>query len=452
MIRAASALLRPPRPVARRNPHPDRQPHPSVEPSFTYDRPFWLTYMSNSLLMMAVALLFRYADFVTLLGGNEFHLGWIVGVGMVGSLLTRLALGSCIDRYGARRVWLGSTLLFVATCFAHLAVASHTGVAIYLLRISYCCAMAGVYGASMTFISSRCRHERMAELVAMLGTAGFLGTVLGTLLGDVLFGSVTVDRTHVSLMFVAAGLTGMLSLPFAWAARGRKCGRRPPPVRPCWSVLRQHYSGAGAGGGRGDGTGVDAAQHVSTHLRRRTRHPAHRTVLPGLCHRRHRYAGGRPALVRAIRHPADHFVGHRRPGGQPGPVPAGQCRVAVALPAIGFGGAHAMVFPAIVAAGSLSFPARHRGLAILLVLAAWDVGQLIGARWPGPCCATAKRPGCRPIRPCFSPWRACWPWSALVCGHKPAGRGELADTRWGGSCTADPPRRNRDGSTTAIPT
>ena len=72
--------------------------------------------------MAAVALLFRYADFVTLLGGNEFHLGWIVGVGMVGSLLTRLVLGSCIDRYGARRLWLISTVLFVATCFAHLAV------------------------------------------------------------------------------------------------------------------------------------------------------------------------------------------------------------------------------------------------------------------------------------------------------------------------------------------
>ena len=43
--------------------------------------------------MTAWSLLYRYADFVRLLGGTEFHLGWIVGVGMVGSIFMRLALG-----------------------------------------------------------------------------------------------------------------------------------------------------------------------------------------------------------------------------------------------------------------------------------------------------------------------------------------------------------------------
>jgi hypothetical protein len=71
-----------------------------IEPRASYGRAFWLAYASNLLMTIAVALLFRYADFVMLLGGTEFHLGWIVGVGMVGSLVVRLALGSCIDRYG----------------------------------------------------------------------------------------------------------------------------------------------------------------------------------------------------------------------------------------------------------------------------------------------------------------------------------------------------------------
>ena len=55
---------------------------------------------------MAMALLFRYADFITLLGGSEWHLGWIVGIGMVGSLAMRLAMGSCIDHYRLR-AWSG---------------------------------------------------------------------------------------------------------------------------------------------------------------------------------------------------------------------------------------------------------------------------------------------------------------------------------------------------------
>ena len=165
-----------------------------------------------------MGLLFRYADFITLLGGTEFHLGWIVGVGMVGSFFMRMALGSWIDRYGTRPLWLGSLLLFAVTCFAHLAIASHTGVAIYLLRISYCCAVAGINGASMTFISKQGPTERLAELVGMLGTAGFMGTVIGALLGDVLLGSVAVDQAGVWQMFIVAGLMGLLAMPFAWAA------------------------------------------------------------------------------------------------------------------------------------------------------------------------------------------------------------------------------------------
>ena len=195
-------------------------------------------------MVIAVALLYRYADFVRLLGGTEFHLGWIVGVGMIGSLLMRLALGSCIDNYGTKMVWLGSTLLFAATCFAHLAVASHTGVAIYVLRILFCCALAGIAGASMTFVSKRGPTERMAELVGMLGTSGFLGIVVGTLLGDFLLGSVTVDRSQVELMFIAAGVLGLLSFPFAWLATRAEVRPKPSAGSSLLGVLRRHHPGA----------------------------------------------------------------------------------------------------------------------------------------------------------------------------------------------------------------
>ena len=109
-------------------------------------------------------------------------------------------------------------------------VASHTGVAIYLLRISYCCAVAGIYGASMTFISMCGPSRRLAELVGMLGTAGFLGTVAGTLLGDFLIDSVKANRTQVVEMFVAAGLLGIVAIPFAWAATRREAAVSPLPL------------------------------------------------------------------------------------------------------------------------------------------------------------------------------------------------------------------------------
>jgi hypothetical protein len=48
-----------------------------------------LAYVANLTVSVAVALLFRYADLVSVLGGSEWHLGWIVGLGMVGSLAMR---------------------------------------------------------------------------------------------------------------------------------------------------------------------------------------------------------------------------------------------------------------------------------------------------------------------------------------------------------------------------
>ena len=54
-----------------------------------YDASFWLAYAANFALMAAVTLLYRYADFVVGLGGTEFDVGRIVGLGMIGSLMMR---------------------------------------------------------------------------------------------------------------------------------------------------------------------------------------------------------------------------------------------------------------------------------------------------------------------------------------------------------------------------
>ena len=275
-----------------------------------------------------MALLYRYADFVTLLGGTEFHLGWIVGVGMIGSLLMRLALGTYIDRYGTKFIWLGCTLLFVAVCFAHLAVASHTGVAIYLLRILFCCAVAGIFGSSMTFISTRGPSERMGELVGMLGTAGFLGIVAGTLLGDYLLGSVKVDHAQVAWMFVAAGLLGVLSFPFAWLAAWSESRPRTVAAQSLWSLLRRHRPGTVLVVGVAMGLGLGLPQTFLRTYAAQLRHPADRPVLPGLLCGGHHHAGRHPPLARTVRHAADHFARAGRHRGEPGVVPAGPGRMA----------------------------------------------------------------------------------------------------------------------------
>ena len=53
------------------------------------------------------------------------------------------------------------------------------------------------------------------------------------------------------------------------------------------------------------------------------------------------------------------------------------------LPAIGYGCSHAILFPAVIAAGSSSFPVRNRGLATVLILAMWDIGILVASPLAG---------------------------------------------------------------------
>ncbi len=395
-------LAAPPRSVSS---HDHRQVAPNVEtnilPSSTYDRPFWLAYASNFLLMVAFALLYRYADFITLLGGTEFHLGWIVGVGMIGSLLTRLALGSYIDRVGSRPLWLLSTTLFIVDCFAHLFVTSYTGISIYLLRILFCSSIAGVYGASMTFVTARAPVNRMAEVVAMLGTAGFLGTVVGSVLGDILLGSIAIDHDHVMLMFVTAGLMGAASFPLAWAASRDE--RRPTPAadQSMWKVLREHYSGMVLIVSMAMGMGLTLPNTflrtyaADLHIPRIGLffliYAVAAVITRVLARQWYARFGSRRIILGA-------FLGLTV--GQILFLPV-SAEWMLLLPAIGFGATHAMVFPAVVAAGSVPFPSKHRGLATLLVLAAWDIGQLLGAPLAGAVLGYSQSAGLPPYPTMF---------------------------------------------------
>ena len=343
-----------------------------------YGREFWTAYVANLLLVVAVALLFRYADFVTLLGGTEFNLGWIVGAGAVGSLMMRLLLGAAIDQYGPRLIWLGSLVLFVAVCFAHLAVTSCHGPAIFLLRIAFCSAVAGVFGASMTLISGRVSVERMAEMIGMLGTSGFVGFVLGTQLGDLICGTQYIERWQIDRMFIVAGVLGGCAILFAWlTTRGlpRPPRRKRPPM--VW-LLRRYHPGTvllvGVAGSVGLGLPAVFLRTYAAEL--------------GIARI------GWFFVVFSTTAVATRILTRRlsqRIGLEP-IIIAGMAGLALSqflfllvrsewqlmIPALGYGVSHAVFWPAVIAAGSRSFPTRHRGLGTTFILATSDVGQLVG--------------------------------------------------------------------------
>lgn len=344
-----------------------------------YGAEFWLTYAANSLLMVAISLLYRYADLVSLLGGREHELGWIVGAGMVGSLAMRLSQGVGIDRYGSRGVWLGSVVVFIFSCLGHLLVTTVHGPLVYALRILFATSIAGAFGASITYISRRAAAHRVAEVIGTLGTSGFIGMMGGSLLGDLLFADGQIDRAHVNRMFLTAALVGLAALALALlASRG---ATRPMLHRrvSIWGVLRRYHPGAILLVGVATGIGVGMPQVF-------LRTYAHELNIHNLSFYFVTYAPVAFATRLTIRGmPARYGIRPMVWMGLGAMAASMVCYLAVrsqshlVWPACLAGIGHAFLFPSVVAGGSTRFPERYRGLATTLMLATFDLGTLIGA-------------------------------------------------------------------------
>jgi len=354
-----------------------------AEPSEAYDGAFWLACLSNLTVMLAIVLLYRYADLVAYLGGTEFHLGWIVGLGMVGALVVRPGLGRMVDRYGAHRIWWASLLALAACCFGHLAVRSYNGPTIYVLRLGYSAAVAGLFGGSITWICRRVPPARAAEMIGVLGSSGFLAMIIGGPLSDLLLGTRQVEWVAIRRMFLAAGGLALAALALAYlAARG---SAPPVPRRraPLWGLVWRYsprmliLMGMAIGaalalpstfmrpfalelGGRGFALffTVYAATAILARVGMRRlpeRLGFERTILLG--------AGLIvPGLLL--------FAWVRAPW-------------QLAVPAVVFGVGHAFVLPSMIAAGSQAFPLRHRGTGTMLASAFTDAGALVGAPLAG---------------------------------------------------------------------
>ncbi len=349
------------------------------EDKTAYGAPFWNAYVANLLVMVACSLLFRYADFVQFLGGTEFHLGWIVGIGMVGSLAMRFAQGRGIDRYGARRIWLASAALLCASSLAHLLIERADTVAVYLVRIVFATSVAGVFGASITSISLRAPQNRLGEVLGMLGTSGFLGMMTGTLVGDLMFGEGPVAYRHIAAMFLtAAGLAAVSMVFIMLATRGevRHTSKHRPPL--LWTFKRYHPGAillVAAVGGMGLTIPQTFLRPFAAELGISGIAIFFWVYAPAafairlLLRRWPDRLGVRPSLIMGLSFMAAGFLAFL--------LVSNQWQLLV--PAILVAVAHAMIFPAIMAGGTSSFPARYRGIGTALVLAMFDLGSLCGA-------------------------------------------------------------------------
>jgi MFS family permease len=377
-------------PAGRQTPSHASAPEPAV-----YDWTFWFCYAANCSLMMAVSLLFRYADFVHYLGGSEMDLGLIVGVGMFGALATRVFQGIGIDRLGPRRIWIMSLCLFAASVLAHLAISRVNGPGIYLVRILLTTSIAGAFGSSLTYVTLRAPHSRMAETIGVIGTSGFIGLALGPTLGDFFLAGDVITRPQIVRLFLASTSLSLIALFFVlWTDNPtRRLQRRHVPIA---AVLWRYHPGlillvAAA-------TGIVLGL-PNTFLNAY----ANELGIPRIKVFFLVYAITALAVRIRFRHLVDRWG--VRPGIQWGLSSAVVSVVSyllvrnewsLAVPAVFAGTAHALLFPAVVAGGNASFPTRYRGLATTLMLAMFDIGNLIGQPVMGGVIELARRLGLPP--------------------------------------------------------
>ncbi|MBC8356115.1 MAG: MFS transporter [Planctomycetes bacterium] len=357
----------------------DSQRNAPTERGSAYGSIFWAAYVANALTMIAITLLVRYADFVMHLGGAEGQLGLIVGVGMVGSLCMRVAQGVGIDRYGPRQIWRWSMVCFIASLVAHLWITSATGFEIFAVRVFMQTSIAGIFGASITYISRRVPPERMAEIIGTLGTSGFIGFLVGPQLGDWICRGDVIQRVQLDNLFLTAAAFASAGLVAVWwATQGKtiKSNRRQPRVVP---LVRRYNPGFVMMVAITVGAGISIPHTFLRPFAEDRNIPqiglffvvyaCTAFVVRMSARRLFVKYGNRPWVVcglgllatsMALYLVIDHVW-------------------QLAIPGVCAGAAHALLFPAIVATGSTRFPERYRGLGTTLMLAMFDIGNLIGA-------------------------------------------------------------------------
>jgi len=352
---------------------------PTEELDSTYGFRFWCAYASNSLTMVAIGMFVRYADFVRLLGGAEGQLGLIVGVGMVGSLAMRVGQGVGIDRYGSRRIWLCSQVVFVCSVLLHLSLTTASGPWIFILRVVMQTSISGIFGASITYISRTVPPSRMAEIIGTLGTSGFVGLLIGPQLADWICRGETVQRSQIDSLFMIAAGMGTIAMVTAWNATR---GHVMPPVRrhpPLWGLVRRYHPGlillvaAALGAGVSipnnflrmymaelqiGSVGLFFAIYSVTAIGVRI---VTRRIFARFENRFWVLFGLSNLAISFLLYLTVHST------------------VGLIVPGFFGGIAHAILFPSVVATGSIAFPTRYRGLGTTLMLSMIDLGTLVGA-------------------------------------------------------------------------
>lgn len=192
---------------------------------------FIFSYIANLTLVTANAATFIFADWVAWLAQNgsagvqyqEELPGRIIQYGILAAITARLFLGQSIDKFGVRRVWLTMSLFsFCGMCiFASLREVTPL---LTIGRILFATGLGGMFTCGTFHIQSVVTEHRRTEFIALLGSSGFVGMVLGPQMADFLrwLSAGNEDIFFPRVFTVAASLLGLVMCCAFMVTRGQK--------------------------------------------------------------------------------------------------------------------------------------------------------------------------------------------------------------------------------------
>ena len=190
----------------------ESSPHHIVpETDRLYDRNFLIAFFSQTSFVCANTLMAHYARWIEFLGGDLRQVGLVMGVSAMLGLLLRPWIALWINRMGARTMWLLGYTVFALASLINLFL-SDVGVMIYIARSGVLLGAAIVFASGLTYVAKTSPDHRRTEAIGVFGIGGFLGMLLGPLLGD-LFLADRERANFVTLFVVAAGANGCWGMP-----------------------------------------------------------------------------------------------------------------------------------------------------------------------------------------------------------------------------------------------
>ncbi len=348
-----------------------------IEPPRLYTRQYFQLFIAVILYMTGLSLQVHFGEYVAYRHGSESTLGWIMGIGMAGSLLARPWIGSWVDQLGTKPVLFGGAVVAGAAAVAFRLTASLT--VLGGLQIAATLANALFFTAVAAHTAHLAPPRRRAESLGTMGMAGFGGMIIGPALGDWIFARPLPETVRFTVFF-------MTTASAQWIAAGLIATLRPPRVEagadalpePFFRALRTHWPGmillVGAT--------FTLAQTIPIRFLERF------AEAQGIANIRNfffAYAASAIAL-RMIGRRVPELFGRRRTLVMGFVLMAGgylllrgvRTELQFFFPAIVMGAGHCFIYPSLIDLGAERFPPAQRGMGTSIILGAGDAGFLAG--------------------------------------------------------------------------